>query len=47
MKIDNDKIKNAFKKIKLDFDLFIYTSGVNKEEFNFFIPKSKGEKIEN
>lgn len=44
--IDNDKIKNAFKEMKLDFDLFVYTSGVNKDALNFFIPKSTGEKNE-
>lgn len=44
MNIDNDKIKNAFEKTNLDFDLFVYTGGISKEEFNFFIPKNKGDK---
>lgn len=43
MDIDNNKIKNAFEKINLDFDLFVYTGGISKEEFNFFIPKKKGD----
>ncbi len=43
IKIDNDKIKNAFEKINLDFDLFVYTGGILKEDFNFFIPKKKGD----
>ena len=42
MDIDNDKIKNAFEKINLDFDLFVYTGSIVKDEFNFFIPKKKG-----
>ncbi len=36
--IDNDKIKNAFKKINLNFDLFVYIVDIGKDEFNFFIP---------
>jgi len=43
MDIDNDKIKNAFEKINLNFDLFVYTGGIAKEEFNFFVPKKKGD----
>ena len=44
MDINNDKIKSAFEKINLDFDLFVYTGGISKkEEFNFFIPKKKGD----
>jgi len=42
MDIDNDKIKSSFEKINVDFDLFVYTGGISKEEFNFFIPKKKG-----
>lgn len=37
--IDNDKIKQAFEKLQLDFDLFVYIDGVNIDEFNFFVPK--------
>jgi hypothetical protein len=40
--IDNDKIKNAFEKLNLDFDLFVYAGGIAKEEFNFFVQK-KGD----
>ncbi len=43
MNIDNDKIKKAFEKINLDFDLFVYTGGIEKDEFNFFVPKKKGD----
>ena len=43
MDIDNDKIKQAFERINLDFDLFVYTGGVAKDEFNFFVPKNKGD----
>lgn len=43
MEIDNDKIKQAFEKFNLDFDLFVYTGGFGKDEFNFFIPKKKGD----
>ncbi len=43
MEIDKDKIKQAFEKINLDFDLFVYTGGISKDEFNFFIPKNKGD----
>lgn len=39
--IDNDKIKDAFEKMKLDFDIFVYTFGIGKDVFNFFIPKKK------
>lgn len=39
MDIDNDKIKQAFEELKLDFDLFVYTGGVSRNEFNFFVPK--------
>lgn len=42
MKIDNNKIKQAFEKINLDFDLFVYTGG-KKDKFNFFISKKKGD----
>jgi len=42
MEIDNDKIKQAFERINLDFDLFVYTGGIAKDEFNFFIPQNKG-----
>jgi len=42
MDIDKDRIKSAFEKINLDFDLFVYTGGIEKDEFNFFIPKKKG-----
>ena len=44
MNIDNDKIKNTFEKFNLDFDLFVYIGGIEKEEFNFFIPKNKGDR---
>ena len=43
MDIDNGKIKQAFERINLDFDLFVYTGGVEKDEFNFFVPKNKGD----
>ncbi len=39
MDVDNDKIKQAFKELRLNFDLFVYTGGVNRDEFNFFVPK--------
>jgi hypothetical protein len=39
MNIDNDKIKQAIEKLELDFDLFVYTGGINRDEFNFFVPK--------
>ncbi len=42
MDIDKDRIKSAFEKINLDFDLFVYTGGIAKDEFNFFILKKKG-----
>ena len=37
--VDKDKIKQAFEKLTLGFDLFVYTVGVNRDEFNFFVPK--------
>ena len=37
--IDNDKIKQAFEKLQLDFDLFVYTGGITRDEFNFFVQK--------
>ena len=39
MNIDNDKIKHFFEKLQLEFDLFVYTGGVTRDEFNFFVPK--------
>ncbi len=38
--ISDDTIKNAFKKLNLEFDLFVYIGGVLRDEFNFFIPKT-------
>jgi hypothetical protein len=32
MEIDNDKIKQAFERINLDFDLFVYTGGIAKNK---------------
>ncbi len=43
MDIDNDKIEQAFEKINLDFDLFVYTGGIEKEESNFFVLKKRGD----
>ncbi|MCT7568498.1 hypothetical protein [Aliarcobacter butzleri] len=44
MDIDNDKIKQAFEKLQLNFDLFVYTGGFARDEFNFFVPKKFIEK---
>ncbi len=43
MDINNNKIKKAFEQINLDFDLFVYTGGIEKKEFNFFVPKKRGD----
>lgn len=40
MEIANDKIKKAFKKLSLDFDLFVYVTGHRNTPFNFFIAKN-------
>jgi len=39
MDIDNEKIKKSFEKLELEFDLFVYTGGITRDEFNFFVPK--------
>lgn len=44
MDIDNDKIKQAFEKLQLNFDLFVYTGGFARDEFDFFVPKKFIEK---
>ncbi|PHS37120.1 MAG: hypothetical protein COB07_11240 [Sulfurovum sp.] len=42
--IDNDKIKQAFEELQLEFDLFVYTGDVTRDDFNFFVPKKVIEK---
>lgn len=37
--MDNNKIKSAFNNMKLDFDLFVYTGGFYRKDFNFFVPR--------
>jgi len=43
MNINKDKIKQAFEKINLYFDLFVYISCISEDDLNFFIPKKKGD----
>lgn len=39
MEIDNEDIEKAFNNLSLNFNLHVYVSGINHEEFNFIVEK--------
>ena len=42
LNIDSKEIEKAFNKVlNLDFDLYVYTGGFNKEEYNFIVRRKK------